>query len=173
VINRKEQEPTESYLDVGRQGAVNQLTRICILLTKVYIYRFLMATELQKIPTMQTMLSDIKRAVFGGLRFCFNDFRTPGKNERGETMQPLLDEAAQDACETMRLICQSLIEELGGSVTESLAATTFSIYYAFQPDQVNGPPHIAKVHFKYITECFFASTRLDYEGFVVVGADAH
>jgi hypothetical protein len=144
---------------------MNQLPRIAILLAKAFIYRFLTIDDKNGPMPIGKILTTIKRGVFDGVKFYMKDFMTPGTSERGDAINPSSDEN-WPITNQMLQICQSLISELGGSVTESRALASMQVYYA-QPDKVDGPDHIIKVSFKYILECFFASTRLAPEPFIV------
>ena len=72
----------------------------------------------------------------------------------------------------MKRVCEGIVKQFGGEVTDrgtKFAATHWVFYHrpSCADDMIFCPPDIKRVHFTYITECFFAVGRKDIGKFLI------
>jgi len=99
------QNSVDQVKDYGKDGTINQLPRIAILLVKAFIYRFLTIDNQHGPTPISQILTTIKRGIFAGLKFYMTEFGTPGLGEDGKPVNPIIDEATRNNCNQMHQIC--------------------------------------------------------------------
>ena len=121
------------------------------------------------------MIHEYKSGILRGLKFSFDEFFTAVKgmdtSEYGEQRDSALDEydlMIKESSEKMKTAVEDLIIQLGGEIvlpTRKLAANVWLYYNKFKNSQNTNasfcPPTIKKLHFTFVTECFFAMGQCD------------
>ena len=134
--------------------------------------------------TIKTLLYEFKRTILTGMKFSFDEFHTlchsvPQQQNPYDGHQDLDDYGSNEQLrrEKMEKITKSLIVQLGGEVLQPghKFAADYWVYYkrlekrdfpADRPPMVI-PPKYTRLHWLFITECFFAYGRQDEAKFTL------
>jgi hypothetical protein len=69
-------DPFFSFLDKSRQGEDNQLFYICVMISRIFMQRFMHVTETSGPIKIQRLLREHKQGILKGMKFSFEEFHT-------------------------------------------------------------------------------------------------
>lgn len=127
-------------------------------------------SETEKPKPISQILDEFKPHIFKDFKFAFDEFEgAGGEGGRGSEM----DAEERQNCAKMLDVCKGLVRQFGGEVLAkgSKFAATHWVHY-HRPSGTDEaltycPPIIKRIHFTYITECFFAIGRKDITKFLI------
>lgn len=125
--------------------------------------------------SIRTLLRDYRKGILAGMKFAFDEFHTlcqnPNFSAGDDEIVDSNGQTEQGRRQTMEGIAKSLIQQMGGEVCKPgmKYAADYWVYYKrlerrdFPPDQppVFIPPRYKRIHWLFITECFFSYGRRD------------
>ncbi|CDW89775.1 UNKNOWN [Stylonychia lemnae] len=134
------------HQDVNKQGELNQLYYIGLVISKLYLRQFTLQPE----KTFTQILNEYKKEIFKEIKFFLNEFNYQVELTRQND-------------QTQSLI-ERMIVSMGGTISNSKTVSNYCVYRKKSVKVATGSHFKFKpVYYKFVSDSYFMMTHLDSE----------